>query len=300
MIKFGDTGKGVAEAQKLLSLLGYDLIIDASFGDKTLRSVKSFQKKYGLVQDGVVGDKTLLTLKTAQKRTSKEDAEQIDPVEYGNLVIKTDCQMPDAQYIKQTTPKSQIFLHFTAGGPSAKNTINYFNSDPVQVATAYVIDGLSGDIYQAFNPDYWAFHLGIKNTNGKLDKASIGIEICAFGPLIKKGELYYAWPGNYTTTTINPENVYTLDKPFRGYNYYFKFTEKQIENLEKLLIFLIEKYKIKVQDSYTEEWLEYNQELINNCLPGIWSHSNVRKDKFDIYPDTRLFEMLNRIAKKFN
>jgi len=299
MVKFGDIGTEVAEVQKLLSLLGYDLIVDASYGNKTLRSVNAFQKKYGLVQDGIVGEKTMTALKAAQKRTSKENATPLDSVDYGDLIIKTDCPMPDQQYVKQVTQKSQIFLHFTAGGSSAKATINYWTSDPVQVATAYVIDGDSGLPYQAFHPDYWGWHLGAKGTNGKLDKASIGIEICAFGPLVKKGENYYAWPNNYNTK-VNSSNVYTLDSPFRQYTYYFKYTDKQIENLEKLLIFLIKKYNIKVQEKFDLQWLEYNQELLDKCLPGIWSHTNVRKDKFDTYPDARLFEMLNRIAKQFN
>jgi N-acetyl-anhydromuramyl-L-alanine amidase AmpD len=300
MVKLGDIGPEVAEVQKLLSLLGYDLIVDAHFGNKTLRSIRAFQKKYGLVQDGIVGEKTMTALKAAQKRTSKEDVTTLDSVNYGDLIIKTDAQMPDNQYVKQITKKSQIFLHFTAGWPSAKNTISYWNSDPVQVATAYVIDGDSGLVYQAFHPDYFGWHLGVKGTNGKLDRASIGIEICAFGPLVKKGEKYYAWPNNYTTTTVDPKYVYTLDKPFRNNIYYYTFSDEQISNLERLLEFLIKKYDIKVQEKFDVEWLEYNQELVTKCLPGIWSHSNVRKDKFDVYPDKRLLEMLNRIAKKFN
>lgn len=299
MVKFGDKGPEVADIQKLLSLLGYDLIVDASFGDRTLRSVKAFQKKYGLNQDGVVGSNTVTALKAAQKKTSKEDSTPLVPVVYSDLNINMDYPMPDQQYIKQVTPKSQIFLHFTAGGPSAKNTINYWTSDPSQVATAYVIDGDSGLACQAFHPDYWGWHLGVKGTNGKLDKASIGIEICSYGPLVKKGNDYFAWPNNYNTK-VNESNVYTLDVPFRGYSYYYKYNDKQLENIEKLLLFLVEKYKIKVQENFDINWLEYNPELISKCLPGIWSHSNVRKDKFDTYPDAKLFEILNRISKKVN
>jgi peptidoglycan hydrolase-like protein with peptidoglycan-binding domain len=279
--------------------LGYDLIVDANFGNKTLRSIKAFQKKYGITQDGVVGDKTLTALKAAQKRTAKEDNSPLPSVDYEGFDIVTDCQIPDQQYVKQVTSKSQIFLHFTAGGGSAKNTINYWTSDATQVATAYVVDGDSGKVYQAFHPDYWGWHLGVKGTNGKLDKASIGIEICSYGPLVKKGSDFFAWPNNYSTK-VNESNVYTLENDFRGYIYYYKYTDKQIENIEKLLEFLIKKYKIKVQGNFDLNWLEYNQELINKCLPGIWSHSNVRKDKFDTYPDKRLFEVLNRIYKKFN
>jgi len=295
MTQLGDKGQEVAEIQKLLSLAGYDLIIDASFGKKTLLAVKSFQKKHRLLVDGIVGEKTLSILKEGKV----EHLQISDVIDYANLEVITTCQMPDNQYIKQITPKSQIFIHFTAGRPSAKSTIDYWNGNESQVSTAYVIDGNSGLPYQAFNPDYWGFHLGIKGTNGKLDKASIGIEICAFGPLKKKGNDFYAWPKKYTTK-VSPDNVYTLEKPFKGFIYYYKYTDKQLENLEKLLVFLIERYNIKVQDNFDINWLDYNQELIDKCLPGIWSHSNVRKDKYDTYPDERLFEILNRISKRFN
>lgn len=299
MIKFGDKGAEVSEVQKLLSLLGYDLIVDNNFGNKTFRSVKAFQKKYGLLQDGVVGDKTLTALRAAQKRTAKEDSTPLPAVDYGDLEISTEYIMPDNQYIKQVTPKSQIFIHFTAGGPSAKNTISYWEGDETRVATAFVVDGNSGIAYEAYNPDYWGFHLGVKGTNGKLDKASVGIEICAYGPLIKRGEDFFAWPNNYTTK-VSSENVYTLDTPFKGYTYYYKYTDKQLCNLEHLLLFLVKKYNIKVQENFDISWLDYNQELINKCLPGIWTHTNVRKDKFDTYPDERLFEILNRISKEVN
>ena len=299
MVKLGDKNAEVAEVQKLLSLIGYDLITDGSFGAITQRSVKAFQKKYGLLSDGIVGDKTMIALRAAQKKNSKEDGELIDAVNYNELEIDTTNSLPDSQYIKQVTPKSQIFIHFTAGGPSAINTIGYWESDEQRVATTYVIDGNSGGILQTYNPDYWSFHLGVKGTNGKLDKASIGIEICAFGPLVKKDGNYYAWPKDFSTK-VNSDFVYPLDEPFRGYSYFYKYSDKQLENLEKLLLFLVDKYQIKVQKSFDKTWFEYKQDVINNCLPGIWTHVNVRKDKSDSYPDDRLLNMLNRIAKKVN
>lgn len=299
MIKFGDKGPEVAEVQKLLSLIGYILIVDAHFGQKTLDSVKNFQKKQGLVSDGIVGNKTLHALRNHPKTKIKES--QIIPqnIDYGDIVVEK-LHMPDNQYIKQITPKTQIYIHFTAGWPSAKNTIHYWNSDEVRVATSYVIDGNTGIPYEVFHPDYWAYHLGVKGTNGKLDKTSLGIEICAFGPLLKKGQDFYAWPNKYTTAKVDAKDVYTLDTPFRGYTYYFKYTDAQLENVEKLLRLLITRYKIPVQKSFDMKWLDYNQDVIKNILPGIWSHTSVRKDKFDTYPDQRLFDILNKLAKEFN
>lgn len=299
MVQFGDNGIEVSEVQKLLSMLGYDLIVDGNFGAKTLRSVKAFQKKYNLTVDGVVGKNTLIALKAAQKRTSKELDTNIPKVEYNDLVINTDNELPAEQYIKQVTEKSQIFIHFTAGGPSAKNTISYWNGDEQKVATAFVVDGINGELYEAFHPDYWGWHLGVKGTNGRMDKASVGIEICNYGPLKEKGGKFYAWPNNYTTE-ISKDKVYELEEEFRGFKFYYSYSDVQMESLEKLLCFLIEKYNIKVQASFDKNWFDYKEELMSSTLPGIWTHVNVRKDKFDSYPDHRMLELLNRIAKKYN
>ena len=205
MIKFGNKGPEVAKIQKILSSLGYDLIVDADFGNKTFESIKDFQKKQGFIEDGIVGEKTMTALMLVE--------EKINNYETPNIITK--FSLNENQYIKQVFEKTQIFLHFTSGRSSAKDTISYWNNDTPQIATAYVIDGDTGEIYQAFSPDYFGWHLGIKGTNGKLDKASIGIEICAFGPLVKKNEKFYAWPNDYSSVIIDPKHVYELKTPFR-------------------------------------------------------------------------------------
>lgn len=301
MLKLGSSGVEVSEVQKLLSLLGYDLVVDGSFGPRTQRSVKSFQKKMGIAADGIVGPTTLHALKSSQKRTAKEIKTNVEPKALsGPLQINKTKQLHANQYIKQIFPKSQIFIHFTAGGPSAENTIAGWNSDTPRIATAYVINGRTsgddGEVYECFNPDLWGFHLGIKNTNGKLDKISIGIEICAWGPLTEKDGKFY----NYLNREVSSSEVYELDRPYKGFKYYHSYSDEQLASLEKLLCSLVEEYKIPVQKSFNNNWFEYNADVIKNSTPGIWTHTTVRKDKFDSYPDDRLIALLNRISNKYN
>lgn len=82
-------------------------------------------------------------------------------------------------YIPVETKKSLIVLHHTVGG-SAKSTIDYWRSDPGRIATACVVER-DGNIFEVFDPKFWAFHLGLKGTNGAVDKRSIGIEIASEG-----------------------------------------------------------------------------------------------------------------------
>lgn len=54
----GTKGHAVARLQRLLNMRDYDLVVDADFGDKTVKAVKDFQKKSGMTADGIVGPYT--------------------------------------------------------------------------------------------------------------------------------------------------------------------------------------------------------------------------------------------------
>lgn len=308
MLNLGDRGEEVSRLQKMLSLLGYDLVIDGHYGDLTKTAVKKFQKQKKLINDGIVGDKTMKLIEAEYKKLAiKEELEDerdefIDEFIDGNYSLQfiRDYQLDDSQYIKQKFAKKQIFIHFTAGGPSAKNVINFWDDTAERVATAFVVDRDTGEVYECFNPDYWSYHLGIKGTNGSLDKTSIGIELCAYGGLKNKNDKFYAWPKDFSERIIPHSEVYSLTEPFRGYNHFESFTEGQLLALEYLLSFLIEKYNIEIQYEFDDSWFEYNRDVISKNLPGIWTHTTVRKDKSDIYPDHRVIEILNRLANKYN
>ena len=55
-----------------------------------------------------------------------------------------------------------------------------------------------------------------------------------------------------------------------------------------------------IGSAIARELSKYDANIVKNNTPGIWSHTSVRKDKQDTYPDDRLMAMLNRIKKKVN
>lgn len=300
MVKLEDKNDEVSQVQKYLSMLGYDLTIDGHFGKRTLRSVKAFQKKYRLPVDGIVGNTTMTALRAAQKKSAKEVKSTKVEKNYGNLDVDINNHLSAEQYIKQVHKKTMVYIHYTVSGSDAKKVIKYWDGNSSRIATAFVMSGRGdedGKVYEAHNPDYWSFHLGVKGTNGKLDKHSIGIEICAWGRLNKKGDKFY----NAYKAEVPADEVYTLETEWRGNLYYHAYSDKQIESLEKLLIWICKEYKISVQDiEFNKDWAEYNPTLIKEGTEGIWTHTNVRKDKQDSYPDHRLFEVLNRVKKEVN
>ena len=193
----------------------------------------------------------------------------------------------DNQYFKEKQFKNQIVIHHTAGGSNADNVIHGWNFNVEKVATAYVIDGL-GIVKQAFEPEYWAYHLGLRSGNNlSLNKGSIGIEICNWGQLIKKGDKYY----NYINKEV-PESEVVFLKKFRGFEYYHKYNDLQLASLKKLLNELCAKFAINKK--YNSDMWDISPNALNG-VNGIYTHVSYRSDKQDCAPQFNLIETLKTL-----
>jgi len=274
--------------------------------------------------------------------------------------------LPEDEYFPENTEKKSIVLHHTAGSHRPDWVVSAWDRDKtkggkaLRVATHYVIGGKStrgndiewdGKIVEAFDLKHWAHHLGTKNSNNsQLNKQSVGIEICNYGPLTKSenGEFF-----TYVNSLVPKEDVIDLGKNWRGYRYYHNYTDKQIESVKYIIQILSEKFSIDVCKGINELFEDYDdnvqnmtiidqqkflnskgylgmnrkplvedglpgrntsyalrlytdakrggwspldyQQLANEGGEGIWSHTNYRKDKFDIYPHPKLIEMLRSL-----
>jgi N-acetyl-anhydromuramyl-L-alanine amidase AmpD len=205
------------------------------------------------------------------------------------------ARLASDQYFAEEIKKTQIYLHHTAGGGNAVAVSKFWNSNDTRIATAFVI-GENGDIVQCFSSKHWAWHLGIDQQDftkhgvkyQNLNKLSIGIEVCNWGPLhLKNGKFY-----NYVNTVVKPENVTTLDKPFKGHIYWYKYSDAQIKSLRELIEYLCETYGIP--KNYRSEIWDIDQQAFNGT-PGIYTHNSVRTDKSDMYPDPKVIEMLKNL-----
>ncbi len=106
--------------------------------------------------------------------------------------------LPAKEYFPEVIPKDLIVLHYTAGR-SAKSAYDTWVKNPVQVATAYVIDP-DGTIYELFDPAHWAWHLGAGGR--KQNSRSIAIELANVGPLkvdANNPERLNWWPSDWGT-----------------------------------------------------------------------------------------------------
>lgn len=213
--------------------------------------------------------------------------------------------LSESQYLKEEATKTQIVLHHTAGNSSGVGTIKMWNTDDRgRIATCVCISGkgqskdtFDGEICQAFSSKYWAYHLGIKGdvfkANGvpakNLDKTSIGIEICSWGPLEKRGDKFY----NYVDREVPADQVTELATPYKGHKYYHRYTDAQIESVRQLLLYWKQLYNIDLTYREADMWTVSKRALKGEN--GVFTHNSYRKDKSDIHPCPRMIAMLKSL-----
>lgn len=222
----------------------------------------------------------------------------------------------DGEYYKEEFEKNTLYLHHTAGGGRADYVISGWDTDdtvdaktgkkiPYPIATAFVIGGIStrnpkddafdGKIYRAFDEKYWAHHLGTTYSNNRqLNKQSVALEICNYGPirLSKQDGKFYT----YVNSQIPADQVIKLDQPFKGFIYYHAYTDKQIAATKEIILAM--KAKFPKIDMKTPLLTVAGFELNNNAkagVPGVYTHTNVRTDKFDLSPQPKMIAMLKEI-----
>lgn len=209
-------------------------------------------------------------------------------------------QFPSTQYVSEERPKNQIFLHHTAGNSDPFATYSFWATNPERIATCMVIGGKpgpganfeDGEVVQGFNSNYWAFHLGLKESTfnrfgipyKSLDRFSIAIEICNWGQLVLKGGKYY----NYVNRQVPSSEVIELPQPFKGFKYFHNYTDAQIEALKALLVMLNQKYSIPL--TYRDDVWDISTRALRG-ESGVFTHNSVRTDKVDIYPHPKLVQM---------
>ena len=304
LLKKGSKGKEVKQLQEAL-----EIGADGIFGSGTESAVKKFQKSNGLVADGIVGSKTweAIGIDTDSDNASTESEYTTkDGLNITRQYLDKDEYVRDYGKIEPLG----FFIHHTAGWDNPFNTVNNWNRDKRgRVATQYCIGGTNvkgkeakydGVVVECFPNNYLGWHLG-KVGNFKISKMSGGVELNNFGYLTKKGDKYYT----YVNTEVKPEFVCDLGYKFRGHQYWHAYSDKQIESLRLLILHLKDIYpkmdlvnglpKLLKEGVHPKDAFEFNLDAYNAKQFGLWTHTNVRKDKFDCFPQPELVEMLKNL-----
>ena len=289
LLKIGSRGQQVKDLQEFL---GADA--DGIFGKGTEAAVKEWQAANGLDADGLVGPATW----DAMGLATTDDSEKT--FETSNGLIVNRHFLPEGEYKNGPTNKEYLFLHHTAGWHNPFNVIDQWGRDSRgAVATEFVLGGPSvkgnndefdGVMVQAFPEGGYGWHLG-KNGSQHMHTHSVGIEVCNFG-WIKDGK-------TYAGTKVAESQLVELDKPFRGFKTWHKYSDDQIEALDKWIRWIGERDGIDIRAGLPAlvkekgaDAFEFNEDAYYGKVKGIWTHTNTRKDKFDMFPQQELLDML--------
>lgn len=299
LLKVGSKGEEVKAVQEFLGLTA-----DGIFGKGTEQAVKDFQKLNGLGADGLVGKGTWAAMglndtdATGQTESDSPDIYSKNKVSKGGLDY-VEYFMPEDEYKKGPVHYEYLFLHHTAGWHNPYKCVEYWDSDNGTIATEWVMGGPSvkgnddtydGELVQCFPHGNYAWHLG-KNGSQHMHVHSVGIEICNFG--------YVVNGKTYAGTTVADSQIVTLKEEFRGYKTWHRYSDKQIEQLEKWMKFVGERDGIDIRAGLPAlikqkgaAAFEFNEDAYYGKVKGTWTHTNTRKDKFDLFPQQELMDML--------
>lgn len=303
IIKVGSKGNKVKEIQEVVGVTP-----DGNFGPATELAVKKWQSSNGLTADGVVGPKTLS--KMGLLDTDLTGKEQLHENATGIYTKKSyitpngleviEYFMPKDEYLKGPIKTEWVFLHHTAGWNNPFNTIKNWDSDKIgRIATEFVLGGPSvkgnddkfdGVLAQAFPAGNWGYHLG-KNGSEKMHKNSVGIEVCNFG--------YVVDGKTYSGTKVDESQIVKLEKPFRGHTLWHRYSDKQIEVLRDWILWIADRDNVDVRKGLPSliktkgaDAFEWNEDAYYGKIKGLWTHTNIRKDKVDMFPQQELMDML--------
>lgn len=300
----------------------FGLVETGELDPPTVSAVKNFQLKIGKSGTGELDDATIVAIEKFSTINITSDGAIEDTNTFDDLDATTDLSeprliisekfLPSTEYMNELIKPEYIFIHHTSGWDDPLAVVDDWESDARgRIATQFIIGGSSvlgkgdhdGLIVKCIPDGRWGYHLGSTTKDGishHMHKNSIGIELCNFGWLTKSGNDFKT----YTGKIVKKDQVCDLGKPFRGYQYWHNYSDAQLTSLEYLLKLLIKQYKINPvlglqnwlnQSPGTFKAFEHSAEATAGKIKGILSHTNVRKDKTDVYPHPKLIEILKNL-----
>ena len=98
---------------------------------------------------------------------------------------------------------------------------------------------------------------------------------------------------NYVNREVPADQVTKLDAPYKGYQYYHKYSDAQIQSIKDLLLYWKGIYNIDLTYDYNKLFT-VNKTALSGAN-GVYTHNSYRSDKSDMYPCPRLIEMLKTL-----
>lgn len=188
------------------------------------------------------------------------------------MIDTTTYQLNDSNYHKNIFKKTQIVVGHN-GRKDMRHYQGWLKRDMGEYKkTSHFSIDKDGKIYQHFDPNYYSDLLGIEQ-----DKSNISILLVNQGwlKLDVNYNVYVDWLGHvYSKKTEN-----LVNKPWRDYDLWVKYTDEQYESLKFLVTSLCEQFNIPKQSIGSNVYDE-NVDIYN----GITFRSNYSQEIRDVSP----------------
>lgn len=193
--------------------------------------------------------------------------------------------LPFKHYYQTMCVKTQLVMHHTGGGTgySAWSWFKERNNGKGTISVPYIIEP-DGSILNLFqNPFQFGYHLGVAGKSN-LDKASIPTELVNWG-FLKEQEI---------GKKVKEGEVIEYPALFRGFKYFHRYTDAQIESTYTLLKTLSFVTSIPLIYNY-DQFFKVSKKALSG-EPGLFSHCSYRADKTDCHPQPELIQMLTAVS----
>lgn len=141
-----------------------------------------------------------------------------------------------------------------------------------------------------FDPEGWAYQFGLRwpvARKLRFEQRFIGIEIASEGALVESDGQLYCFDRISDRTRKPAAEAYDHGTPYRGYRYFDRYEEPQIETLIALVNELCDRFAIPRR--IPDRFLDYYGEQLES-FEGVIGHNMVRPDKTDPLPDPAFWQ----------
>ena len=192
------------------------------------------------------------------------------------------------EYVHEETKKDIVVLHHSAGWDNARGMYDWWRNDKYKnVCTAYgMVD--DGSVYEGFDPKYWGWAIKAPRNDYELNRRAIQIEVCNWGCLTEKNGKLYSW----ANVEVPKDKAVKYDKPFRGYVWYERYTDAEIDVLRRMLEWFRDEFGVSL--AYNDRMFDVCDDAIDGAA-GVWAHVSYRADKSDIHPQPEMVDMLKSL-----
>lgn len=187
----------------------------------------------------------------------------------------------DKNHFKVFTQKKQLVFHHT-GGSTADGAINWWKIrlDGKGSVSAPIVIEPDGTAILLYNIFYHSDHLGVKN-NYNLNKIGIPLELVCEGFLTEA-----------QANKLKPSEVQEYETPFRGFKWFKKYTNAQIDTLSQLAPTICHLADIPINPYKYSNYFEINKDALTG-KPGMFSHAAYHPGKTDLHPQPEMISLLS-------